>query len=95
MFLGWCGLKYTKKSNEYDIGFRFQRAAWNMGYATEAAKSCIGYGFEKLGISEIVGRAMKENIASIRVLEKSGMAFQQNFDFEGNPGVLYKINAAS
>ncbi|OYU95828.1 MAG: GNAT family N-acetyltransferase [Bacteroidetes bacterium B1(2017)] len=90
-FLGWCGLKYTKELDEFDIGFRFFKKYWNMGYATETAKACIDLGFEKLGITEIVGRARKENIGSIRVLEKIGLVYSKHFNFDGQEGVIYKI----
>ncbi|MGY8846628.1 MAG: GNAT family N-acetyltransferase [Bacteroidia bacterium] len=89
-FLGWCGLKFTEKLNEYDIGFRFFKKYWNKGYATESAKSCINYGINKLKMTEILGRAMKDNIASIKVLEKIGLQYKKNFDFEGSIGVIYK-----
>jgi len=89
-FLGWCGLKFTEERNEYDIGFRFFKKYWNKGYATESAKSCIDYGLGKLQLREIIGRAMKENKASIRVLEKIGLEYNRDFDFEGNKGVIYK-----
>ncbi len=56
-FLGWCGLKYSPDTNEYDIGFRLFRNSWNKGYATEAARACLQYGFEKLKINKIVGCA--------------------------------------
>ncbi|MCK0132605.1 GNAT family N-acetyltransferase [Flavobacteriaceae bacterium F08102] len=89
-FLGWCGLKYSEELNEYDIGFRFFKKYWNKGYATEAAKACVVYGLETLKLPEIVGRVMKENKASIRVLEKIGLAYDRDFDFDGSKGVLYK-----
>jgi len=89
-FLGWCGLKYTEKLNEYDIGFRFFKEYWNKGYATESSKACLSYGINELKMIEILGRAMKENKASIRVLEKIGLEFKKEFDFEGNIGVIYK-----
>lgn len=89
-FLGWCGLKFTEIRNEYDIGFRFFKKYWNKGYATESAKSCIDYGINKLQLTEILGRAMRENQASIRVLEKIGLEYNRDFDFEGNKGVIYK-----
>lgn len=90
-FIGWCGLKYSIDKNEYDIGFRFYRNYWNKGFATETAKKCLEFGFEKLNIEKIVGRAMKENIGSIRVLEKIGMTFKENFDFDGQDGVIYEL----
>ena len=90
-FIGWCGLKYSQDNQEYDIGFRFQRNYWNNGFATETAKKCLDYGFNKLGIEKIVGRAMKDNIGSIKVLEKIGMTFKENFDFEGREGVIFEL----
>ncbi|HRH01543.1 MAG TPA: GNAT family N-acetyltransferase [Bacteroidia bacterium] len=89
--LGWCGLRYQTKTKEVDIGFRFLQKFWKMGFATEAAKACICYGFEKLHLNEIIGRAMVQNKASIVVLEKIGMNFIGNFDFELHPGVKYAI----
>ncbi len=88
-FLGWCGLKFTPKSNEYDIGFRFFKKYWNQGYATETAKACIEYGLHTLQLKTIVGRAMKANIASVKVLEKIGLSYERDFDFDGNLGVVY------
>lgn len=90
-FIGWCGLKFGEIENETDIGFRFFEKEWNKGYATESAKACIDYGFEKLKLKRIIGRAMKENIGSIKVLEKIGLEFEQNTNFEGQDAVIYKI----
>lgn len=89
-FLGWCGLRYSPDKNEYDIGFRFYRVYWNQGYATETSRKCLDFGFTELGIEKIVGRAMKENIGSIKVLEKIGMTYKEDFDFEGRAGVIYQ-----
>jgi ribosomal-protein-alanine N-acetyltransferase len=93
-FLGWCGLRFSPETGKTDIGFRFQKAFWGLGYATESARGCLEYGFTKLGLPEIVGRAMKVNIASIRVLQKVGMHYDRDFDFDGSEGVLYKIKPA-
>lgn len=91
-FLGWCGLKYDENLDETDIGFRFFEECWNKGFATESAKACIGYGLETLNLKSIVGRAMSENRASIKVLEKIGLKFEKKFDFdENNKGMIYKI----
>lgn len=90
-FLGWCGLKYSIEKDEVDLGFRFFQKYWNKGFASEAAQACLNYGFNELNLLQIVGRAMKENAASIRVLEKVGMKFFADFDFEGKEGVIYKI----
>ena len=44
-------------------------------YATEAAYACIRYGLGKLGFQTIIGRAVVENIASQKVLEKCGLMY--------------------
>jgi ribosomal-protein-alanine N-acetyltransferase len=90
-FLGWCGLKYSPDKDEVDLGFRFFQKHWNKGFASEAAQACLNYGFNELYLLQIVGRAMKENAASIRVLQKVGMKLFTDFDFDGNKGVIYKI----
>lgn len=90
-FLGWCGLKYTAELDEFDIGYRFFKRFWHFGYATEAAQACLEAGFLHYNMPVIVGRAMTENHASIRVLEKIGLTFQKMYEFEGGSGVLYAL----
>ena len=91
-FTGWCGLKLNEE-NKIDLGFRFFQRFWNRGYATESAKACLEYGFSVLNMDEIIGRAMKANIASIRVLEKLGMEFWKEQEVEGlHNAVYYRIH---
>jgi len=90
-FIGWCGLKYGELENETDIGFRFFEEEWNKGYATESAAACLKYGFEVLKLNRIIGRAMKENKASIKVLEKIGLVYETDCMFENKEAVIYKI----
>src|SRR5574339_323194 len=73
VFTGWCGLKFRPERNEIDLGYRFKKEFWGKGYATEAATACIRYGFEKLQLKRIVGRAEPANIASCKVLENCEM----------------------
>lgn len=90
-FIGWCGLKMRPELNEVDLGYRFMKKAWGQGYATEAASACLRHGFEKMGLTRIVGRALPGNIASIRVLEKCGM---QYIGEEVIEGLLHKTYEA-
>jgi [ribosomal protein S5]-alanine N-acetyltransferase len=90
-FIGWCGLKTRpERDNETDIGYRFLKNSWGNGYATEAAFACLKYGFEKLGLRCIVGRAMPENVASIRVLEKCGMQYVCDEIVDDHPAKTFK-----
>jgi ribosomal-protein-alanine N-acetyltransferase len=81
-FMGWCGLKCMpetlpagRQGNEIDLGYRFMKKFWGKGYATEAAFACIQYGFTRLDLQQIIGRALTGNLASIKVLEKCGMKY--------------------
>lgn len=94
-FIGWCGLKYHPQNGETELGFRLKRAYWNQGYATEAARASLNYGFGDLQLVTIVGRVIKENTASIRVLEKIGMRYWKDFDFEGVAGIYMCIDQPS
>ncbi|MFT5479418.1 MAG: ribosomal-protein-alanine N-acetyltransferase, partial [Bacteroidia bacterium] len=47
------------------------------------SKLCIAYGFDSLKLTEIIGRAEKENTASIRVLKKLGFTFANELPVEG------------
>lgn len=90
-FLGWCGLK-LHADGTVDIGYRFFKMYWNLGYATESAQACVEYGFNVLHLPEIIGRASRGNKASIRVFEKLGMQYWKDEPCEGiNDSVVYRL----
>jgi len=86
-FIGTCG--FEQHSSYVDLGGRLFKKHWGKGYATESAKACLDYGFKHLNLSEVVGRVVKDNLASIRVLEKIGMKFWKKADGDGIPDSLY------
>lgn len=80
------------KKNLVDIGFRFFKKEQGKGYATESAKALLDYGFNTLKLKEIIRRASKDNISSIRVLEKLNITFWKQDSFEGiEDSVYYRI----
>jgi [ribosomal protein S5]-alanine N-acetyltransferase len=85
-FVGWAGLAYLPEFDEIDIGYRFLPEYWGLGIATEASLAILSYGFDKLKLERIVAIAMKENKASIRVMEKVGMQFDKFGPYE--PGSI-------
>lgn len=89
--LGWCGLKYMPETQEVDLGYRLFQQFWNRGYATEASLGSLRYGFEVLGLPEIIGRVLKENVASSRVMEKIGMEFSGEGLCEGEESFRYSM----
>lgn len=75
-YLGWCGLRFSPESEEVDLGYRFMKKFWGHGYATEASERCLRYGFEELNVKKIIARAMPQNIASIKIMQKLKMTFR-------------------
>jgi ribosomal-protein-alanine N-acetyltransferase len=58
------------------IGYVFNRACWGRGYATEAARALLALGFDGLGLHRVTATCDPQNLASARVLEKSGMQLE-------------------
>ena len=56
-----------------EVGWRLASAAWGRGYATEAARASVAFGFERLGLRSIVSVVEAGNVRSLRVAEKLGM----------------------
>ncbi len=81
-YLGWCGLKFINE-DEIDLGYRFMRHHWGKGYATESSLAALHCGFSELGLKKIIGRVAKQNVHSLHVLKKLGMAYEKDFDSHG------------
>jgi RimJ/RimL family protein N-acetyltransferase len=60
-------------TQDYEIGWHLKKSAWGNGYATEAARAILNYGFHTLKLPTIYSIARPENIASIRVMQRLGM----------------------
>lgn len=56
-----------------EIGWRLAKLHWHKGYATEAARAVLAYGFDTLGLDEIVSFTSVQNIPSIKVMERIDM----------------------
>ncbi|WP_058308196.1 GNAT family N-acetyltransferase [Gracilibacillus massiliensis] len=67
VFHKWFG------EHTYEIGWVFHPKYYNRGYATEAAKAVLEYGFNQLNLHRIIATCQPENVASYRVMEKIGM----------------------
>lgn len=73
-FLGEAGiLSYNRANNRCDIGYNLLPQYWGYGYATEICREIISYAFTELGMERVEALVMEENIASFRVLGKSGL----------------------
>ena len=72
--IGNCGIRLAKPgARTGDLGYEISPEFWGCGYATEAARAMVGFGFEELRLHRVWGECVPENSASRRVMEKLGM----------------------
>jgi ribosomal-protein-alanine N-acetyltransferase len=103
-FLGFTGLAAPTFKAHFtpcvEVGWRFAVEAWGHGYATEAARAALRFGFEDLDLAEIVSFTVPANTRSRAVMERLGMTRDPADDFdhprlpEGHPlrhHVLYRL----
>jgi RimJ/RimL family protein N-acetyltransferase len=64
-----------------EIGWRLARPAWGNGYASEAARAALRFGFERAGLPEIVSMTTELNLRSQAVMERIGMSRDAADDF--------------
>nr|NGX51438.1 hypothetical protein [Chlamydiota bacterium] len=86
-FVGICGVLIRTElgEDENEIGYLFVRKHWGKGYATEAARACIDYGFNTLGYTRLISIIDPKNSASVRVAEKNGLKREKEVIFKGYP----------
>jgi ribosomal-protein-alanine N-acetyltransferase len=87
--VGSCGFAYPRGVPEPELGYLFGRGVWGKGFATEAARAALNYGFEKSGFREIIAITDLENTASQRVLEKIGFARRGVEKIDGEDNLIY------
>jgi RimJ/RimL family protein N-acetyltransferase len=94
--LGYCGIAVDQidGKDEKELGYRLDSRYWGQGLATEAASAAIKCGFERFNLPYVLGIAERENVASVRVLEKVGMQYQKTTIFHEVEMDLYRIGAA-
>ena len=105
-FAGALGLQRVRFDAAFtpavEIAWRMTRRFWGRGYATEAARAAVAFGFDTLELDEIVALTVPDNRASRMVMEKLGMAYAGEFDHPLLPQphplcrhVLYRLTPAS
>jgi ribosomal-protein-alanine N-acetyltransferase len=71
--LGAAGLIVTRRFNRAELGYWVGKAYWGKGFATEASKAVLAYGFREMKLNKISASHMVHNPASGRVMQKIGM----------------------
>ena len=103
-FIGFVGLAYVPFEAHFtpalEVGWRLARSAWGHGYATEAARAALTFGFDHSDVPEIVSITAVSNVRSQAVMQRLGLTRRPEDDFEHprlepghplRPHVLYRM----
>lgn len=75
--IGSVGIRIkSADATEGDIGYELAPEYWNRGYATEAARAMVDFGFDELGLHRVWSYTVAGNTGSRRVMEKLGMTLE-------------------
>jgi RimJ/RimL family protein N-acetyltransferase len=103
--VGHCGLRrvahpLAPNPADHEIGWIVREDRWRRGYAHEAMRAVVDWGFAAIGAPQLVALTCEANIGSWRLMEKLGMERRRDLDFHdpdaptsGNPVIQYAITA--
>lgn len=102
--VGHCGLRkvahpLAPNPHDFEIGWLVREDRWRMGYAHEAMRAVVDWGFTAIGAPQLVALTCQPNIGSWCLMEKLGMARRADLDFSepGDPApvIQYAITRAA
>ena len=91
--IGDCGIVQKNVEGEVamEVGYHFRRDQWGHGYATEAARGCMGMAFRDFGAEKVISLIRPENMPSRRVAERNGMKIEREVIHYGLPTLVYAM----
>ncbi len=90
--IGFCGFWYFHQPPELQIIYGLNPNYWQQGFAIEAGKTILKYGFENKNFSFIIGSTDETNLASITMMKRIGMKFQEKKLIHGLPTLYFSIS---
>jgi RimJ/RimL family protein N-acetyltransferase len=90
--VGRVGFGYPEEWHGVEFGWSLARESWGRGYATEAARRALHYGFTETDLDHVVSSIQPENVASIRVAERLGEELEGKNNIAGFDHLIYGID---
>lgn len=94
-FLGRSGLKFWPQFDETEVGWTLRSDAWGQGFATEAGRACLEWGFEAFDLPYLTAMILPDNQRSIHVAGRLGMRPLRRELLMKRPVVVYSIEHPS
>ncbi len=98
-FIGFCGFKQLREdagqqvsagTSWIDFGWRYQQQVWRQGYGIEAAEAVYAYGKNSLCLTGVEARAHRDNLGSLRIIEKLGFVWVNDYSTHAGPFRRYR-----
>jgi RimJ/RimL family protein N-acetyltransferase len=95
--VGRGGLQHTWATGqeEVEVGWAIIPERWGEGLATELARTSIEVAFSRLRLPDVIAYTTPANVASRRVMKKTGFSFERRFSGEAGELVLYRLRCAA
>jgi [ribosomal protein S5]-alanine N-acetyltransferase len=81
--IGWAGLQFLPETDETEVGYLLNKPFWGRGYATEATRASLQFGFEHFDFPEIIALVHPDNTASLKVAAKCGLTIVEHKEYWG------------
>ncbi|MFF1919950.1 GNAT family N-acetyltransferase [Streptomyces sp. NPDC058221] len=91
-FIGRSGLQYWPRFDEVELGWALQAERWGHGYATEAARACLDWGFATLDTEYFTALIRPGNTPSVKVAERLGFSPRRQDELNGNAVTVYALD---
>jgi RimJ/RimL family protein N-acetyltransferase len=79
--MGWSGAGSSAGDGEIELVYAVGKPFWGQGFATEAARAVVRFGFENTGWDRMVAAIIPGNVASRRVLEHLGFVYEKDVNY--------------
>jgi len=94
--IGHAGLNFIEQFDGVEVLWSLHPDAWGQGYATEAARAALAYGFETLDLDQIFAITLEANLASRAVTERIGLSYRKRVDYKGFTDIVwYDVDRAT
>ena len=92
-FVGRAGVSFWEVTG-FELGYSFKRLAWGRGLATEAARGVVAWAWANTAIDRLCGFTELGNLASRRVLEKTGFVYEgeRELGYGDGPSAFYGLD---
>ncbi|QKW04959.1 GNAT family N-acetyltransferase [Streptomyces sp. NA04227] len=91
-FVGRSGLQYWEQFDEVELGWTLRAEHWGHGYATEAARACLDWGFATLQEDYFTALIRPGNEPSVKVAERLGFSPRRQDEVMGNAVTVYALD---